>query len=171
MLADPLRLRLIEAFAGRERSIKEAAERLGMAPGKLYYHVDLLERHGLLTVASTRVVSGITEKRYRAVAKHLRVDRALLAAQEPDAALDAMLGAALDATREAAETATRTGALQIGGEDEAFVRKIVRLSAGRSAAFRAEIAEIFARYDDPSPDAAGAYNLTFVYFPIERPSP
>jgi hypothetical protein len=45
---------------------------------KLYYHVRLLDEHELITVEDTRIVSGITEKRYRLTAYRLSVDKAML---------------------------------------------------------------------------------------------
>jgi len=49
-------------------TVKELAGALDVAPKSLYYHVNLLEKHGLIRVVDTRLVSGITEKRYRATA-------------------------------------------------------------------------------------------------------
>ena len=68
VLADPLRLRMLEVFGqhGREPlTVKEIARSLGEPLTKLYYHVNLLEQHGLIVVASSRLVSGILEKHYR----------------------------------------------------------------------------------------------------------
>ena len=45
ILADPLRIRILEAFC-EERTAKQVAEFLGEKPSKLYHHVDALERVG-----------------------------------------------------------------------------------------------------------------------------
>src|SRR6266852_44352 len=83
VLADPLRLRLIEAMAAQldhPWSVKELARALAEPPTKLYYHVNMLEEHGLLVVTGSQLVSGILEKRYQLIAASIGVDRALLTA-------------------------------------------------------------------------------------------
>lgn len=68
-LADPLRLRFLILLADGPSTVKEAAEALGVPPTRLYYHVKILERYGLIHVAGRRMVSGIEERTYRARAK------------------------------------------------------------------------------------------------------
>jgi len=69
LLADPLRLRLVYAFAEAPRTTKQVAEALGEKPTRLYHHVSLLEKAGLLELVETRPVRGTTEKYYRSVAR------------------------------------------------------------------------------------------------------
>lgn len=83
VVTDPLRLRLFELVRERPRTVKELAAELEAPVTRLYYHVNLLEKHGVIRVASTRVVSGITEKTYAATASRISIDRSLFA---PDAA-------------------------------------------------------------------------------------
>jgi len=61
-LAHPLRLRLLELFAERARTTKQAAEALGEAPTRLYHHVAALERAGLVRLRETRRVRGAVAK-------------------------------------------------------------------------------------------------------------
>jgi DNA-binding transcriptional ArsR family regulator len=68
MLSDPLRMRLVEVLRRHPATVKELAAVVELAPRSLYYHINLLERHGLIRVVRTRVVSGIIEKTYRATA-------------------------------------------------------------------------------------------------------
>src|SRR5919199_432922 len=82
VIADPLRLRILESLI-EPRTVKQVAAELGIFPTKLYYHMQLLERHGLIMVVDTRLVSGILEKRYRAAARCFHVDHALLALSGP----------------------------------------------------------------------------------------
>ena len=67
-LSHPLRLRLLELFAQRARTTKQAAEELGEAPTKLYHHVAALEKAGLVRLCETRPNRGATEKYFEAVA-------------------------------------------------------------------------------------------------------
>ncbi len=97
LIADPLRLRILELLRRAPHTVTELADLLGMARTRLYYHVRLLESHDLVAVAETHVVAGITEKRYRVTAYRLTVDRALIDGSgrggEP---LDVLLSVILD---------------------------------------------------------------------------
>src|SRR5436305_4732374 len=64
--ADPTRLRLGLELLDRESTVKELAEALGVPATRLYYHVKILEKQGLIEVANRRMVSGIEERTYRA---------------------------------------------------------------------------------------------------------
>ena len=78
-LAHPLRLRLLEVFALGPSTTKQAAERLGLPPTRLYHHVYALERAGLLRLRETRPVRGATEKYFEAVRRGFAVSQGLLA--------------------------------------------------------------------------------------------
>ena len=64
-MADPTRIRFILELGAEPRTVKEVAEALGVPPTRLYYHLRILERHGLVEVANRRMVSGIEERSYR----------------------------------------------------------------------------------------------------------
>jgi DNA-binding transcriptional ArsR family regulator len=87
VLSDPFRLDLLRmvAYANKVhelRTVKQLAEELELPPTKLYYHVNLLEKHGLITVAETQVVSGIIEKKYKVIADNIIIDKHILATEE-----------------------------------------------------------------------------------------
>jgi DNA-binding transcriptional ArsR family regulator len=69
LLSDPLRLRLVHAFADEPRTTKQVATVLGEKPTRLYHHVAQLEEAGLLELVETRPVRGTTEKYYRSVGR------------------------------------------------------------------------------------------------------
>jgi DNA-binding transcriptional ArsR family regulator len=68
VLADPRRKQLIDLLRQDASTVKELAATLHVSPKSLYYHINLLQKHGLIRVVDTRLVSGITEKRYRTTA-------------------------------------------------------------------------------------------------------
>jgi DNA-binding transcriptional ArsR family regulator len=68
-LAHPLRLRLVEEFAGGARTTMQVAAAMGEPPTRLYHHVNALERVGILKLARTRQVRGTTEKYYEVAKK------------------------------------------------------------------------------------------------------
>jgi DNA-binding transcriptional ArsR family regulator len=100
IVADPLRLRILAALRRSPATAKELARQLDTALKGLYYHLGLLEEHGLIRVRSTRVVSGIIEKQYEATAYRISVDRALFN-PEPDEAtgIEVFLSFVLDHAR------------------------------------------------------------------------
>jgi transposase-like protein len=78
VFSDPLRQQIIEALLEGAKTVKQVAAELELAPTKLYYHVNLLEEHGLIQVTETRIVSGIIEKHYMASAREYLIERSLL---------------------------------------------------------------------------------------------
>src|SRR5437870_4212224 len=65
-MADPIRIRFVLELLDGPRTVREVAEALDVPPTRLYYHLRILERHGLVKVANRRMVSGIEERSYRA---------------------------------------------------------------------------------------------------------
>ena len=79
VISDPLRVQILEhigfaSASGRLTTVKQLSNELDIPPTKLYYHINLLEKHGLIRIAETRVVSGIIEKHYQVCAKKIRAD-------------------------------------------------------------------------------------------------
>lgn len=72
-LADPLRQRILGAFVAEPRTTKQVAMLLGQPPTKLYHHVDLLEKAGLIELVETRPKRGTTEKYFQAIAHRFTV--------------------------------------------------------------------------------------------------
>jgi DNA-binding transcriptional ArsR family regulator len=81
-LGHPLRVRVLEMLGGDEEwqlTNRELAQRLGVDPGHLHFHVRMLLRAGLIELADDGQRRG-REKPYRAVARTFRVSPELLAA-------------------------------------------------------------------------------------------
>lgn len=77
-ISDPLRRRLLEIFGDEALTTKQAAIVMNEKPTKLYHHVDLLERTGLIELVKTRQNRGTMEKYYRTVARKLSISRELI---------------------------------------------------------------------------------------------
>jgi DNA-binding transcriptional ArsR family regulator len=72
-LADPLRQRLLRAFAAKPQTTKQVAHSLKESPTKLYHHVDTLAQAGLLRLVRTQQKRGTLERYYQAAAKQFAV--------------------------------------------------------------------------------------------------
>lgn len=146
IITDPLRLKILEVMAadlGRNWSAKEVARAIGTSQTKLYHHLGLMEEHGFLRVAETRLVSGIVERRYAATAQGFRVDRSLLAVGGGADAMADAVDAVLDKTRGEILAGVASGLIARAGAAEverrmafwatharlrpASVRKVLRL--------------------------------------------
>ncbi len=83
-IADPLRVRIVDALSQRALTATGLGEALGLPANKAHYHVRELEKVGLARLVETREKGGILEKYYRAVARTLDVPGALLRTVPPD---------------------------------------------------------------------------------------
>ena len=115
VVADPLRLRILEQLRREPQTVKQLAAALDVPQTKLYYHIKLLEEHGLIRISQTRVVSGIIEKQYGVTAYRLSVERTLLSpnAPAPDEGLDTFLSVVLDHTKSEIQRGVRVGLIDI----------------------------------------------------------
>ena len=71
-LSHPLRMRIIETLA------------LGEKPTRLYHHVGLLQKAGLIRLTHTQQNRGTTEKYYEPIARQFRADADLFADESPE---------------------------------------------------------------------------------------
>ena len=79
VVSAPLRVQILERIGlesetGQLTTVKQLSKDLEIPPTKLYYHINLLEKYGLIHIAETKVVSGIIEKYYQIAAKRIRAD-------------------------------------------------------------------------------------------------
>jgi DNA-binding transcriptional ArsR family regulator len=170
VLVDSQRHRIVTLLIDEPQTARELAERLGLARTRLYYHLALLEQHGLIVVSSTRLVSGIEERRYRAAGRTFRVDRALLAAEasEPQIAdtqaniLEAVAG---DLRARAASGGTAPEA----ADDEGVLvaRSFLHLGEERRGALRSRLAALMEEFRDADP-AGRPVELAVALFTTER---
>ncbi|MEO7003037.1 MAG: helix-turn-helix domain-containing protein [Ktedonobacterales bacterium] len=78
VIADPLRLRILDTLITRALTVTQLGKQLGESPAKLHYHVRELERLGMVRLVATREKEGILEKYFRAVARNYRAPANLL---------------------------------------------------------------------------------------------
>ena len=179
VIADQLRKRIMEHF-DRPSTVKEVARKLGTSPSKLYYHVNLLEEHGLLKVTDTRIVSGIIEKQYQAAARVFRVKAGLLSPTpaDGDVGLTTMLGNVLDQTKADIVASVSAGVIDLkeGGPKHLKLNMsamTTMLTPEQAEVFYERLAQLFedvsALDTDENTPGALAYVIQFAMFPADKP--
>ncbi len=177
VMTDPLRLQIMEIMMEQPVTVKQLAARLEMEPTKLYYHVNLLEKHGLIVIVKTQVVSGIIEKHYQAAAGSFHVDRNLLSPESGEdsalAIIDTILGPVPGEIRDG----LRKGMISLSEDAQARHKLKLRrakftLQDEDAEAFYEQITALideFASKDKSNymtPDRQ-AYSLTLAIYPVE----
>jgi DNA-binding transcriptional ArsR family regulator len=187
VLADPLRIRILEAFC-QERTTKQVADLLGEKPTKLYHHVDTLERVGLIALSRTRQNRGTVEKYYLAVARTFQADSRAFqpkekGGSEKSAAIRQMMSTIFDTTSaELASLVDQGEDLPASAgmkaiEEEGIVSFLeIRASKAQLKEIRRKLHEIVQSLAADAEGAAesdedagqGRYRLTLAYFPLDR---
>jgi DNA-binding transcriptional ArsR family regulator len=177
VMTDPLRLQILEIFMEQPTTVKQLAARLEMEPTKLYYHVNLLEKHELIAVVKTQVVSGIIEKHYMAAAGTFHVDRNLLSSDSGGdsamAIIDTILGPVTGEIRDG----IRKGMISTSEDAQPRNKLMLRrakftLQDDDAEAFYEKITALINDYagkdktNQMTPDKQ-AYSLTIAMYPVE----
>lgn len=177
VLADTLRLQIVRVLK-RPRTVKELGAVLDMPPTKLYYHVNQLEKVGLIRVVETNVVSGIIEKVYQVPAKRIRVNEAALMGSElTDEGFQPVLTALFDSTKEEVLRAVRQGAIKLPGKSDkesrhdVLVRGHARLTSEQVAELHGQLEAVLAKFEQAAQENLERedlheYVLLEVFFPM-----
>jgi DNA-binding transcriptional ArsR family regulator len=164
-LADPLRIRLLEALWEMPQSARELADRADLPADRLYYHLGQLERAGLIEIAEYRPLArGKVERVYAPAVTEPPSDAA-----SPEEMAE-FLGSMLDATRADINAAYRSK--QAGGRREVdFHRGALRLTDEALAELREHIARLAGQFGDR--DTPGVWTRVVVALVDlqDRPSP
>jgi DNA-binding transcriptional ArsR family regulator len=170
-VAEPLRMRLLLDLEEGPKTVKELAGSLDVPQTRLYYHVRILERHGLMRVASTRMVSGIEERRYETTASNWTLAPSLMA----DPAVSDLLKAMFDLTRTELVLAFGQGGPPPGDPKGlvpilSFTRWFLTLEDAEEVQRR--VIELFVEYGSREPrPGAFDYRAAFCVYRVEGPAP
>jgi DNA-binding transcriptional ArsR family regulator len=168
ILADPFRIQILESLAGPQ-TVKTVAQQLGVTPTKLYYHINMLEQHGLIRVVSTRIVSGILEKSYQITANSFEASPSLTA---PNATLEDALGfmtSVLDAGKLEMRRAYNSGQFEMPASvSEAkqamlLTRTILSLTETRAKKFRERMSKLLGEFSDGQTTETQDFSLTIAF--------
>ena len=178
LLAHPLRLRLLEAFAVAPCTTKQAAERLGEPPTRLYHHVNAMERAGLLRLRETRPNRGTIEKYYEPVSRWFEVDPTLMARARGGGlapAADAMAVRVADDLRQDLEIGLPLARGLPEDLKPLVVRAVIHVDAERICELRTAILALLKRLQSGARRKAPKgeklrYGLTMALLPTVSPS-
>jgi|SRR5579871_409875 len=171
-LATPLRRRILEVLGLQPMTTKQAAERLGEPPTRLYHHVAALEAAGLIEQVEERRKRGTVERYYQPIAQEFVVDPRLFAAGATDASARGVQDLFVNALEEtlqevqqgigarlqqagASSHAAMLGRMHVRGSQEQIQAILERLQALMQELRPAECAE-----------GDVEYGLTVVYYPV-----
>jgi len=168
LLADPLKLQLLQAFAEKARTTKDVANELGESITKLYRHVDALYDAGLLEISEERQKRGTIERTFRAIAERFEADPALFTDGESEDGS----GAAREILR-AAETEILE-ALAKNREDSDEQGLLMRVRAKASPERIAELREALQDWcdsvqqdDNCDDDASQEFGALIAFYPVD----
>ncbi len=175
VIADPLRNQVFEALVLQPLTVKQVADQLGLATSKLYYHINLLEKHSLIRVVDTRVVANMIEKYYRATACNLDVDPALLSfsTDEGKDTINTLLTSTIDTTREDILRSLQAHYLDLEQGAEQHPRRVVvtrqvsRIPEERVHAFQERLVALLEEFKaaDVASDDLQTYAFTVAFYP------
>ncbi len=177
VLTDPLRQQTVDMLIHEPLTPKQIAAKLGLATSKLYYHLTLLEQHGLIAVVETRTIANLIERVYRATFTYLEIDPSLLSfsTRGGQENIYDLATSTLNVTRDDVLRSFQSRAfnLEQGIEQSRprtamLNRNISRLSEGQYQAFFARLEALvteFATADESSSSDDQLYALTIAFYP------
>ena len=177
-LSDPLRMQIVELLIAQNLTVKQVAEKLGLAPSKLYYHFTTLEKLGLIEVAETRMVANMVEKTYQSSVAIVDVDPALFKFSKVDGnePFHMAINSVIDTTREdiIRSLEARQFQLEQGAEEQPrrfIINRIVsRVPEQRVQEFQESLVKLLQEFETENDTSARGsklqpYALTVAFYP------
>lgn len=181
VLADPMRSFIVYSLVPAAKTAKTLAQELGCPVTRLYYHLQQLEKHGLIFVERSRLVSGIREKHYRAVARDLRLDAGAFRAGEAidQGRTEALLGFVFDQTRVEIRRGLDDGRIDFtrtAPQSDSLIayRNVLKLSPGQAQRLYARLHAFWMEYDEIAREPAEDgrfYAFTVALYPNDVAPP
>ncbi len=178
VISDALRSRILDLLRAEAQTVKQLSVALNRPPKKLYYHINLMEQHELIRVVSTRIVSGIIEKQYRATAYLFWFDKEIFASTTADeSGLPPGTALLFDVTKTQLEQSFENKLVDLA-EDAPIHRRLLsawtmtRMPPAQIEAFYTRLEALLVEFasgeQDPKNANAQAYRLFLTMFPVRR---
>ncbi|MCO5176978.1 MAG: helix-turn-helix domain-containing protein [Thermomicrobiales bacterium] len=166
VVANPLRLQIIDCLIHEAHTVKEIGDRLGIKSNTLYYHVSELESVGMVQLVDAVVISGIQNKYYRATARYFRLLSSLLYVDgDPIGGAD-FLASTVEGTARDLRTAAASGTVERHPELLRITQRTIWTTPDRVAAIRKRLGDIerdFVQLNEP--DGPVRVEMQFALFP------
>lgn len=174
-LTHPLRQRILECFAKHARTTKQVADELGEKPTRLYHHVSVLERAGLIRLVETRPKRGTTEKYFAAVAERFEIDPRAFSGEGGKMSLQhpsvAVLESLFENTRVELADLIENEKVETLAEQAIFMRLELRGNRESIATARKKLEALVQELQQDCPDDAEgteAHRLLLGWYPLRR---
>ena len=170
VLADARRIQILEIAGESEHTAKEIAQRMQMDTSKLYYHLKMMEEHGILTVVEERVgPTQIIEKIYRATAFRYMIAEDLQPLEHAEDSLNLAFKAIDQIKLEMQYNAEVLLQPDLGANRAEFGMGKLRLTRQEAEELTQELQAIWDRFrhDKPRPDTE-PYSLLLAFFPTPK---
>ena len=177
ILADPMRNQILEILAPEKLTINQMAKKLGLSPSKLYYHINLLEKYGLIQEVDSIVKANIIEKVYWISAYECKMNDNLCNFSTPEGQESTMTAMVtpIESTREdmMRSLEARASALNQGAEEHPreviIFRELRKMDDQAADAFAERIKEVLEDFESFDGDGEGedvhVRALTVAFYP------
>jgi len=177
---DPMRARIIRTLAHDPCTVHDIAETLNVPFTRLYYHMNMLEKHGIIRVVETRNLSGaVEEKYYQVTARIFTVDRALLTinpGDESSKGLEVVMETVLENTQRDIRHSLQDGMIDLSESPphpQAILlrRGIANMSPERALDFHQRLLDLMAEFtdDENMQEESSYYGFAVAFFPSSLP--
>jgi DNA-binding transcriptional ArsR family regulator len=173
---DPFRHAIMRSIAEEPLSIRQIADLLNKPFTNLYYHINILEKYGLIYLAGQRLISGaVLEKFYHVSAKVFRVDRQLFTfiQAEDQEKIELLLDDALDETRTNVRLALHTDRINASHEpphptSALIMRRVQQMAPEDAQHFYQEVLNLLDQFSNhhTTADERGHYQMTVALHPV-----
>jgi len=163
VLANPLRLQILESITEQARTAKEIGDLIGVQSNTRYYHLAELEKAGMIKVVDTVITSGIQQKYYRATGRFLRLELSLLHGIQTPGSTDPAVAFIVGAIERTARELLRSfehGVTEQAMDLTRVARRTTRTTAEKAAAFKTQLNELESEFTALS-DSDGDVTLEF----------
>jgi len=177
---DPARQRIMQHIAHEPQTAQQIADTLDVPFTRLYYHIRLLEKHGIIQLVETKLGAGaIEEKYYQITARQFVVDRRLLTVGDVDKRTEA-LSIILDTVfepnsaliRESVDSGLIDLNVNIPHEDAFLARRgTLTFNAEQARQFQTDLINLLTRYQDMPTEEGNPYNFVISMFRIDIDDP
>jgi DNA-binding transcriptional ArsR family regulator len=166
-VADSQRHRILCLLIEEPLTPTAVAEKLRLGRTRVYYHLDILKKHGFIAVVDERPVAAMIERTYRALARNFKVDRRMLSATASESEIDDAQATLLEHVAEDLRESRRAAMSLDNQRTENLVsRTFVRVSESDASALRTELLATFTKYSERSDEAGANFELALALFPI-----